>query len=627
LETADLFRVRWPSQPRISPAGDLVAMTVTWLDPDRDRTASEVIWTSTDGRGSVDRAAGDPDDDRDPAWAPDGRRLAIVSRRSGGPEVWVIDLAERSIERITDVAGEVSGPTWSPDGATIAFVGADPPDPGIGRAPRRQVWIASADGRHPRRLTDGHSDDDLPCWSPAGDRIAYRSARGSAGSELWTIGTTAGEPQQLVPAVGPILALAWAPDGASIAYLGHDHGAAQGMDAGLWLVDVATGARRLLTASLDRPVGQAVRADPPGAFAPPDLAWAASGDACFVVYADGGTSHLARIGLDGDVERILPHDHSWFGLSVAAGSGSVAALGATPTDPGELIVAGPRGEEPRTILAIAQEWRQTIAFGRLERLSFAAADGTPLEAWLQHPAGSAPDERLPVILHIHGGPHWPIGERFVFEHRRLAEQGYRVLSMNPRGATGYGTAYAQGNVGDWGGVDASDLLSALDVACARPDVDASRQAVTGESYGGYMTNWLIATTTRFRAAVAQNSISDLRSAYLRSEDPTSYDWEMGGSPSEQPVLYAERSPLTHVAAIRTPLLLIHSELDTNCPIDQAEQLEAALRSLGRRVELVRIPGEGHLINLIGRPSSRLTRIAVTDRFLAEMLGSAMPDVA
>jgi dipeptidyl aminopeptidase/acylaminoacyl peptidase len=291
------------------------------------------------------------------------------------------------------------------------------------------------------------------------------------------------------------------------------------------------------------------------------------------------------------------------------------------------VVSGPTGEGPRTLLAVADDWRRDIAFGRLEHLTFAATDGTPLEAWLQHPAGHPANAPLPVILHVHGGPHWPIGERFVFEHRRLAEQGYRVLSMNPRGATGYGEAYAQANVGDWGGIDASDLLCALDVVCARDDVDASRQAVTGESYGGFMTNWLVATTTRFRAAVAQNSITDLWGAYLTTDDPTSFDWDLGGRPWEQPERYERLSPLRHVAAIRTPLLLIHSELDRNCPIGQAEQLASALRLLGRPVELVRIPGEGHLINLVGRPSSRLARIAATDRFLAQHLGPAAPGAA
>jgi dipeptidyl aminopeptidase/acylaminoacyl peptidase len=268
---------------------------------------------------------------------------------------------------------------------------------------------------------------------------------------------------------------------------------------------------------------------------------------------------------------------------------------------------------------VAREWRSSIQFGRLERIVFEAPDGQPMEAWLQHPASRPSDEALPVILHVHGGPHWPIGLRFNLEFRRLAEQGYRVLYMNPRGALGYGNAYAQANVGDWGGIDARDLLAALDAVAGRPDVDASKLAVTGESYGGFMTNWLIATTDRFAAAVTQNCISDFASEYLTTDEPTGFDWDMGGPPWQEPERYRQQSPLTHVQNIRTPLLLISSELDQNCPINQSEQLYTALQLLGREAEFLRIPGEGHLINLVGRPSSRLARIRATDRWFARHL--------
>ena len=227
-------------------------------------------------------------------------------------------------------------------------------------------------------------------------------------------------------------------------------------------------------------------------------------------------------------------------MSIASAAGTLAALGSTPEDPGELVIAGRDGGGARVVTQVATEWRSGIQFGRLERFEFDAPDGRRLEAWIQHPAGYPADARLPVVLHVHGGPHWPLGARFGLEFRRLAEQGYRVLFLNPRGSMGYGDAYAQANVGDWGGIDARDLLAALDVACARPDVDPSRQAVTGESYGGFMTNWLIATTDRFAVAVTQSCISDFRSEYLTTDDPKGFDWDMGGSPWDQPERY-ERS--------------------------------------------------------------------------------------
>ena len=425
-----------------------------------------------------------------------------------------------------------------------------------------------------------------------------------------------------MPAVGAIRIHAWSPDGRWIAYIGHRQGEAQGVNNDIWVVDVATGEARNLTAHTDRPMGQWVRSDPPGMFLAPDLAWAPDGSACYAVYADGGTSAVGRAGLDGSFGPVLAGPGGWFGVSVAATAGTIAALGSTPEDPGELVIAGRDGSGARAVTQIATEWRSGVQFGRLERFEFDAPDGARLEAWIQHPAGYPADARLPVDPACPRRPHWPLGARFGLEFRRLAEQGYRVLYLNPRGSMGYGNAYAQANVGDWGGIDARDLLAALDAACARPDVDPERQAVTGESYGGFMTNWLIATTDRFAAAVTQSCISDFRSEYLTTDEPTGFDWDIGGSPWDQPERYERLSPLSHVQQIRTPLLLIHSELDQNCPINQSEQLYTALQLLGREPEFLRLPGEGHLVNLVGRPSSRLARIEATDRFLKRHLGRA-----
>jgi dipeptidyl aminopeptidase/acylaminoacyl peptidase len=644
ISVDDLFRVRWLSQPRLSPDGERAAVTVTWLDKDRDRIVSQVAWLTTNGYGELTSESPTAGRDQDPNWAPDGRRLAFVSDRSGRPEIWVVDTPLRSARPLTDSPTGASGPSWSPNGDWLAFVASEPapsrPATGgytvdrfhwkadgvgvTGGSTRRHVWLVPGTGGASRKLTDGDWDDDLPRFSPDGRTVAFRSLRTarratSYANEIWTVPVDGGSPQLLVQAHGPIRMHAWSPDGSRIAYLGNHQGEAQGVNNDVWVIDVATGEERNLTEHLDRPMGQWVRSDPPGSFLPPDLAWSPAGDAVYVVYADGGTSRVARVGLDGGVATVLGGQVGWFGFGVAASAGTIAALGASADDPGELTIVGPDGSGQRTVTSVATDWRSSIDFGRLERFEFSASDGQRLEAWLQHPAGYPAGEPLPLILHIHGGPHWPIGTRLNMEFRRLAEAGFRVLSLNPRGAMGYGNAYAQANVGDWGGIDARDLLAAVDVASARPDVDGTKVGVTGESYGGFMTNWLIATETRFAAAVAQNSISDMRSEYLTTDDPPGFDWDMGGPPWAYAERYARQSPLTYVERIRTPLLLVHSELDQNCPINQSEQLYMALQLLGREASFLRIPGEGHLINLVGRPSSRLARIRATDAWFRRHL--------
>jgi dipeptidyl aminopeptidase/acylaminoacyl peptidase len=648
ISAEDMFRLRWLSQPRLSADGERAAVTVTWLDRERDKIVSQVAWLATNGYGDLQSESPTAGRDHDPNWAPDGRRLAFVSDRSGRPEVWVVDTPLRNARPLTNSSTGASGPSWSPSGDWLAYVSSEPDQPRpaggytvarfhwkadgvgvIGTPARRHVWVVPGTGGAARKLTDGDWDDDLPRFSPDGETVAFRSLRTperatSSTSELWLVPAAGGSPQLIVPAVGSIRMHAWSPDGRWIAYVGHRQGEAQGVNNDVWLVEVATGEVRNLTAQTDRPMGQWVRSDPPGMFLPPDLAWSSAGDALYVIAADGGTSAVVRVGVDASVQPVLGGQVGWFAVSVASEAGGIAALGSSPDDPGELVVAAGDGAAPRSITNVAAEWRSGIQFGRLERLTFEARDGQPLEAWLQHPVGRPTDERLPVILHVHGGPHWPIGLRFSLEFRRLAEQGYRVLFMNPRGAMGYGNAYSQANVGDWGGIDAGDLHAALDAVVGRADVDRDRLAVTGESYGGFMTNWLIGTSDRFAAAVTQNCISDFASEYLTTDDPTGFDWDMGGSPWSQPERYRRQSPLANLDRIHTPLLLIHSELDQNCPINQSEQLYTALQLLGREAEFLRIPGEGHLINLVGRPSSRLARIRATDRWFAKHLKGEEP---
>ena len=203
----------------------------------------------------------------------------------------------------------------------------------------------------------------------------------------------------------------------------------------------------------------------------------------------------------------------------------------------------------------------------------------------------------------------------------FAAQGYRFLIANPRGSQGYGVAFATEIRTRWGGPDFDDLLAVVDHVVELGLADPQRVAIMGESYGGYMAAWAIGRTDRFAAAIAENPITDLRTVTSQGGGPTFWDSEMGGSPWAEPERYAAQSPITHVERMTTPLLLIHAELDGNCPIAQSEALHAALRALDRDVTFVRIPGEGHLVNLFGRPSRRRARQSIIDDFLARHLGA------
>ena len=267
---------------------------------------------------------------------------------------------------------------------------------------------------------------------------------------------------------------------------------------------------------------------------------------------------------------------------------------------------------PERVLAAASEIRlgQTVSLAAPEAFTYEGAEGWEVQGWLMPPVGRRDGEQYPLVLEIHGGPHTAYGEMFFFEFQCLAAQGQGVLFINPRGSTGYGERFTMASNDDWGGNDYRDLMLGVDAAIARaPWIDPARLGVTGGSFGGYMTNWVVTKTDRFKAAVAQRSICNMVSKWGVSDNGyLGNDLQWGGPPWENAQFYRDRSPLTHVTKVVTPLLLIHSERDLRCPIEQAEQFFTALKYLRRDVELVRFPDEGHELSRSGQPLHRLDRL-------------------
>jgi dipeptidyl aminopeptidase/acylaminoacyl peptidase len=251
-----------------------------------------------------------------------------------------------------------------------------------------------------------------------------------------------------------------------------------------------------------------------------------------------------------------------------------------------------------------------VALSRPERFAYRGADDWTIEGWVFPPAGLEPGRRYPAILTIHGGPHGAYGEAFFHEFQMLASLGYAVILTNPRGSQGYGQAFTSATKHDWGGEDYADIMAGLDAALARfPYMDPDRLGVEGGSYGGYMTNWVIGHTGRFKAAVTMRSISNCLSQWGMSD--LAYFkgyWEFPGEPWDSPLFYWERSPLAYVKNITTPLLILHSENDLRCPIGEGEQLFAALKKLGREVVFARFPNESHDLSRNGQPQHRIERL-------------------
>jgi dipeptidyl aminopeptidase/acylaminoacyl peptidase len=615
LETNDLFRLKLLDTPRLSPDGATIAYTEGGLDRARDAVVSRICLVPVAG-GPVTRLTPDGAFDDQPCWSPAGRHLAFVSDRSGERRLWLGEV-ERGVARCLDAAPMgASSPAWSPTGDHLAF---SAPGEGTGT----HLWTIPAAGGMPTRLTAGDGDETSPAWSPDGQSIAFL-----AESDLWVVPASGGTPRRLTRGQGPIRALVWSPGTReagcvrAIAYIGHAQGSSQGANFGLWTVGLHGDPPRPLTAALDRSIGLAVRADTPQGLGPPDLAWlTVAGRAwLYFCFADRGRSWLGRVDPAGRTEVVVGGERAVLAFTANASADRLAFVVADAMQPGDLHTTNLAGRDERRVVAPNADWLAEIALSRPEYRPFQADDGELIDAWLVRPPAPTRGERPPLILQIHGGPHYPLGERFYFEFQRLAAQGYAVLYVNPRGSQGYGERFATAIRGAWGDRDARDLTQALDAALADDAGDPQRLGVTGVSYGGYMTQLLLTRTDRFAAAVSENGISNLSSLFVANPATRPFwTWEMAGTPETAPDRFRDLSPLTHASRIRTPLLLIHAERDESCPIGQSEEIHAAL---GREVRLGRIPEEGHLMNLIGRPSRRLLRAAWLDQWFARYLHPA-----
>jgi acylaminoacyl-peptidase len=253
-----------------------------------------------------------------------------------------------------------------------------------------------------------------------------------------------------------------------------------------------------------------------------------------------------------------------------------------------------------------------VALSQPERFRYGCA-GVAVDGWVMRPAGLTAGRRAPVLLNIHGGPHAQYGVGFFDEFQVYAGAGYAVVFVNPRGSRGYGEKFAEAVVGDWGGVDVDDVMAGLDEALRRFDfLDRERLGVLGGSYGGFMTSWIVGHTDRFKAACSERAVNDQRTMFGTSDIGHAFNSvAVGGAmPWEDPARYAERSPLTYASRIVTPLLIVHSEEDYRCPIEQAEQLFVALKKLKREVLFVRFPGENHELSRSGTPRHRLERFRI-----------------
>lgn len=635
----DLLRLALIGEPALSPDGRSVAVAVSRLDAERDEYRS-AIWLVPTGGGEPRQLTAGTHRDTTPRWSPTGDQLAFLSDRdTETPQLWLLPIGGGEARRVSALDSAIADPVWAPDGRRIAVVSRlTPPDINPGSDVRvitdarykadgdgflegkwRHLWVIDTqnEGTEPERITDGDFDHLSPAWSPTGREIAFVANRETdwqlqRARDLWSIVPGGGSPRRLTTGDGRWSLPSWSPDGRQIACVGDRKLDREAPNDELWLVPAAGGEPRSPTATFDRSVGDAVIADI-GQFTAQRPRWSADGVTITFLASDRGDTHVWEVATVGGAPRALTSGERRIAACDRSADGQTLIIATSdPVTPFELHAVLADGSE-RPLTDFNGSWVAETAAAWPEPITVEAPDGRAIDGWVLRPPSAAPGRDYPAVLEIHGGPHGMYGTSFFHEFQLLAARGFVVVYANPRGSVGYGEEFAEALHAAWGENDTPDLLAVLDHAIAAGGIDPARVGVTGGSYGGYMTNWLLGHSDRFKAGVTQRSLSNLYSLYGTDDIAVvSLDVEFGGPPWSEANAGRDRylalSPITYVERITAPLLILHSELDYRCPIEQAEQLFIALKRLGREVVFVRFPDESHGLSRSGKPKHRLERL-------------------
>jgi dipeptidyl aminopeptidase/acylaminoacyl peptidase len=641
LKPEDFASIREVDEPNLSPDGRNVVYVVGTVDLKKDKQPRNLWLAQWDGSENRALTFGETQQTH-PRWSPDGKWIAFLSDRQDENEndqLWILSSTGGEAEKLTKEKGSVDDFAWSPDSKRIVLVVHDPDsrDPEAKEKEKKTVppividrfqfkediagyltnrWshlkLFDLATRKLEALTSGAHDDLLPAWSPDGREIAFVSKRGvdPDRTDNWDVYLIEPKPgareRQLTTALEADAypdwesAPAWSPDSKTIAYLhGGDPKKIEYATHSLAIVPAAGGEAKVLTPALDRNV-----------FKP---RWAPDGKSILVLLEDDGAQTLARVpvvarGVDPGSPKPVVGDRRSITACDLNRDGRVIVLASTPDRPYEIFAV--ENSELRDLTKQNNAFLAQVRLGRFEETKFRSADGTEVHGFLVHPPNEKPGEKVPGFLRPHGGPASQFACEFDFEKQLLAANGYAVVMPNPRGSTGRGTDYAMGIYASWGGVDVQDDLAAVDDAVARGIADPDRLVVGGWSYGGMSTNYLIASTTRFKAAVSGASISNILAGYGTDQYIRDYEYELG-SPWAHPEVWEKVSyPFLHADRIKTPTLFLCGESDFNVPLLNSEQMYQALRTLGVPTELVIYPGQFHRIK---KPSYILDRY---QRYLA-----------
>ncbi|HKS28935.1 MAG TPA: S9 family peptidase [Pyrinomonadaceae bacterium] len=631
LTINELLKIRRVGDPQLSPDGRWVAYTVSDLNWDANRRVTQIYLISVDG-GEPKQLTNAPQSSSTPRWSPDGKRLAFISSREGGPQVWTIDVATGEQKKVTNISTGASDPVWSPDGRMIAFVSdvypectnddcnrkrSDEADSSKVKAKiadrllfrhwnswkegkRTHVFVAAVDGSSPARdMTPG--DFDAPPFSLGGpsdyafspdskelvfarntDKVEATSTNG----DLFIVPVTGGEAQRITGKnMGADLSPVYSPDGRFIAYRSQSRAGFESDRWQLMLFDRKSGQSRSLTESLDTSVES--------------ITFTPDGQRIYLTGAERGKQLVYTVPTAGGTITRLITDGFNDDVKVSGDGKTIVFSRMTSVLPTEIFRANADG----TNVVQLTKTNDLSAYGMrpAEEVTWTGAGGTKVYGYVVKPPDFSQTKKYPMITLIHGGPQGAWNENWGYRWNPyvFASAGYVVFMPNPRGSTGYGQQFTDEISGDWGGKAYTDIMNGVAHVLASGYVDKERIGAAGGSYGGYMVNWIEGHNDdprfQFKALVSHAGVYNLVSMYGATEELWFTDWEFKGTPWDNPEMYTRWSPNMFVKNFKTPMLVVHGELDYRVPVGEGLQLFTALQRRGVDSKLLYFPDEGHWI--------------------------------
>jgi dipeptidyl aminopeptidase/acylaminoacyl peptidase len=649
ITAEDLYQFNTISEPRISPDGRNVVYTVQRVDQKTEKKYTNLWVVPTTGGEARQFTTGDQHDSNG-RWSPDGMQIAFLSDRSDKEkpaQIYLIPFSGGEARRLTDITGEIGDLSWSSDGKQILctvrkkdtevlereqdeqkkklgvvarhyerlFYKLD----GYGYLPHEltHIWVVDARTGRAKQLTDGNKHEEYhPAWSADGKQIAFVSNRTEDPDlfpdrvDLFIMPSKGGEFRKIETPIGYKYLPSFSPDGKWIAYLGSEGEGISYKNASVWIVP-ADGSQppANLTEKCDLHASSSTIND----IGSPEMmppTWSRDGKRLHFNSVLHGSSKLTSIDASGKNLRDEIGEGGVVGsFDFDRDQKHLAYFYGQMHDPAQVVVKDMVNGSQKQLTRLNHRLLDRIDLGTVEQVWFKGPDQNDLQGWILKPPGFDSAKKYPSIMEIHGGPLTQYGNLFMHEFYYLAAHGYVVYFTNPRGGRGYGEEHAKGIYGDWGRADYADLMAWADYVEKLPYIDPQRMGVTGGSYGGYMTVWIIGHTQRFKAAVSQRCVSNFVSMWGSSDFNWTFQTELGDKPPFEDLQnFWEHSPIAYIGNARTPTLIIHSEFDLRCPIEQSEQVFVALKKLGVDSEMVRFPDEFHGLSRTGRTDRRIVRL-------------------